>query len=316
MVPREILAPQSAKAFLIYGGPGMRKTYGVHTLPPPVLHYDMESGDSSISPWQRRVRKFTDSTWINITQEQRVAAFNSLSEENQMYVKTVTKIQPGPLVDTIYFDSLNPESWSVFTEHVINLKVTEYCSLALDSLQESTLTVQTYVKKQSGMSSYAPMHVSLWTPSQHRANIMFHKLKNYKDDGLFIYFTCSEAVDKDYVTDPRNTASGAVPEQPYSVKGTPNLPGQLVGAVQHVTDVMCHARSMNGKVQWISEPEPFSGGSTANWEAKDRTGRLRSKFNHPSIKLMLKDIYGEAGAEAIYKHGYELVRSQSASVPE
>lgn len=312
MLPKELLTPQLAKAFLIYGGPGTRKTNGVHTLPPPVLHLDMESGDSSITPWQRRTRKFNETDWITISQEQRVAAFNALSEENQNYIKSTTKIQPAPLIDTVYFDSLNPASWMTFTEFIVNLDKSLYNSLALDSLQESSLTAQTFVKQQSNMSVYAPMHVSLWTPAQHRVNLMFHKLKNYKDDGLFIYFTCSETVDKDYVTDPRSAPSGAAPEQPYSVKGTPNLPGQLIGAIQHVTDVMCHARSMNGQIQWISGPEPFTGGSVAVWEAKDRTGRLKSKFNVPSIKSMIKDIYGESQTAEIYKYGYELVRSQSA----
>lgn len=152
------------------------------------------------------------------------------------------------------------------------------------------------------MDPLEPMHVSLWSNAQERAKIQMRKVKNYRDQGVFVYFTCSETIDKDYVTDPRSASPGQVPEQPYSVKGTANVPGQLAPTVQHVCDIMAHTRAMNGQTIWVTKPEPLQAGS-ASWEAKDRTGRISNHYNDPNVRKILDQVYGQDIRKRIYGEG-------------
>ena len=52
MIDRSLLALTDFQALglLVYGGPGSRKTNGIHACPPPILHNDLEGGSSSLMP--------------------------------------------------------------------------------------------------------------------------------------------------------------------------------------------------------------------------------------------------------------------------
>jgi hypothetical protein len=127
-------------------------------------------------------------------------------------------------------------------------------------------------------------------------------MRNMRDKGVFIYTTCSEAIDKDYVTDPRGQAAGTGVQEPYSVKGTVNVSGQVVPMVQHTHDVMMRARAMGDNIVWVSQPEPISN-SGAMWEAKDRTGRIQDKYSPTNIRTILDQVYGQERRKQIYAAG-------------
>lgn len=293
-----------ALGFLIYGQGGTRKTNGIHTLPPPILLHDTEGGTSSILPWIRRQKRW-DGEWQDVSEADRQLAFSLLSKENAVYIAETTRIASAPYIDVIYYDILVPESYTTFVKNIGDLDVRAYNSLAVDSLQELSMDTQTFSKKQAGVDVLEPMHVKLWTGAQERMKIQLRKMKNYRDQGVFIYFTCSETIDKDYVTDPRSAPPGAPPEQPYSVKGTVNLAGQLVPTVQHVCDIMAHAKPLNGQVMWITKQEALPAGG-AYWEAKDRTGRIAQHYNDANIRKILDQIYGEDIRKRIYSEGIRL----------
>ena len=314
MIPSNLLFLTNNRAlgFIIYGSGGTRKTNGIHTLPPPIQLHDLEGGTASVQPWIRQHRRYNQSEWIPVSDEMRQQAFSLLSKENKEYIEKVTLIRPAPYIDVIYYDVLEYQSYEMFVKNISDFDVSKYNSLAVDSLQELSMDTQTFAKHQVSIHSDEPMHVKLWGGAQERAKIQLRKMKNYRDSGIFIYFTCSEAIDKDYVTDPRSAPAGAPPEAPFSVKGTVNLPGQLVPTVQHVCDIMAHAKMMNGQMMWITKQEPLPSGS-AFWEAKDRTGRLSQHYNDPNIRKILDQVYGEDIRKQIYGEGIKLVRGSGAA---
>jgi hypothetical protein len=307
MIDRSLLALTDFQALgiLVYGGPGSRKTNGIHTCPPPILHNDLEGGSSSLMPWIRRRRRYNEKSWTEVSDDLRTQAFLMLSDDNKKFCNEVTRIAPAPYIDVVYYDVLDPASYEEYARVVATFDSKLYNTLTTDSLQELSTETQTYAKKQKGMDPLEPMHVSLWSNAQERAKIQMRKVKNYRDQGVFVYFTCSETIDKDYVTDPRSAQPGSAPEQPYSVKGTANVPGQLAPTIQHVCDLMIHTRALSGQTVWVTKPEPLPGGS-AHWEAKDRTGRISNHYNDPNVRKILDQIYGQEIRKRIYGEGIAL----------
>lgn len=307
MIPPNLLKLTNFQALslLVYGGPGLRKTFGVHTLPPPILLCDTEGGTSSLSPWIRKRRFYDQSSWTTFSPEDRQKAFDMLSEANRKWLEANTRITPGPYIDVVQFDPTLPGSWDYQVKTIADFDPSSYNSLAVDSLQEFSVETQTYSKSKKGVNVDEPMEVNYWASAQERAKIQLRKLKNLRNSGVFIYMTCSEMIDKEYVTDPREKGKGAQVELPYSIKGTANLPGQLAPSIQHFTDVMLRARKMGNDVVWMSEPEALPSG--AQWEAKDRTGRLEGKFQSPNVRKILDQIYGEETRREIYACGKDLL---------
>lgn len=305
MISSQLLKMTSGRAlgFCIYGGPGMKKTLGVHTCPPPIELHELEGGDECLIPWTRRARRW-DGEWENYSQEHRQQAHTMLTAEIHDKNKEKGFIQPGPYIDIIRYDSLDYNTYNKLVENISNFSIEHYNTFALDSLQEFAQDTQTFSK--GGGRSLEPMTVNLWGPAQERAAILLRKIRNYRDKGIFVYLVGSEQIDKDYVTDPRETKPGMRPEEPYSVKGTVALPGKLAGALTHLVDIMLHARPLQGQATWVSQPEPLPGGS-AHWEAKDRTGRIGDKFVEPNIRKILDQVYGEEGRRTIYAASAQLL---------
>lgn len=287
----------------VYGGPGMKKTLAVHTLPPPILAHDFEGGMGCLNPWIRRRKQSGDSTWTDVTQEDRESAFSLLRKELQ----EKTLIKPSPRIDIISYDTMFSQSWNDFTIFTGNFQPASYCSVVVDSLQEFSFDTQTYSKSLGSMSSTDPMHVKLWGGAQERAAIQLRVLKNFRDLGVFIYLIGSEQIDKDYVNDPREAKNSKDVETPYSVKATVNVPGKLTGVIPHLVDIMLHARPQNQEVVWVAKPEPLPAGN-CSWEAKERWGRL-PMYNLPDFRTICITLYGQENARAIYSQG-----GQAASV--
>lgn len=282
----------------VYGGFGTRKTFGIHTCPYPILDLDIEGGSGSVMPWTRRMRKWNESKWTELTQGDRLQAFSRLNDVNKEFVKTVTRINPGPYIDIISFESMNSQSFETIKEVIGNFDYRNYNTLALDSIHEFANCAQSFTKVQAGATEMDPMHVKFWAQAQERTAIPLRCLRDFRDKGVFIYLTSTEEIHKDYVTDPRSAPPGQAPDAPYSIKGTVGLPGQLTTRVPHLFDMILHAKSMNGQIVWVSAPEALPGGS-AYWEAKDRFGRL-PQYISPSVRAICDFNYGEENRRKIY----------------
>ena len=301
MIPRELLISTESRApgILVYGGAGMKKTHGICTLPPPVLLLDIgEGGTGSLLPWVRRRRNSDQSDWTEYTQEQR-ESFVALLHPG---VQQTLPIKPRGYVDLIHFDNLRYESYEELVVTLANFDYTHYNSIAVDSLQELSVETQTFAKGKGNEMKLMNEISWSWVGAQERAQQALRKLRNYRDQGVFVYFTGSETISKDYVRNPMEKRErGASAPEPYSVRGTVNLPGQLADGIGHVPDLLFHARLMNNQPTWVTAPEPLPGGD-AWWDAKDRYGRLE-KYIEPNVRKICDKLYGEEGRKAIYASG-------------
>jgi hypothetical protein len=247
------------------------------------------------------MRKWNESKWTELTNEDRLQAFARLTDVNKQYVQQVTRISPNPYVDIISFESMNAASFEVAKEVIANFDYKNYNTLALDSIHEFANSAQSFTKVQAGATEMDPMHVKYWAQAQERTAIPLRCLRDFRDKGVFIYLTSTEEIHKDYVTDPRSAPPGQAPDNPYSVKGTVGLPGQLTTRVPHLFDMILHAKPLNGQIVWVTSPEPLPGGS-AYWEAKDRFGRL-PQYISPSVRIICDHNYGEENRKKIYASG-------------
>lgn len=279
----------------IYGAAGLKKTHAISTLPPPVLMYDFEGGTSSIAPWIRRRKNSSETTWVNVSQDERVHALELLDPD----VAKGARFKPGPFVDIIHFDNMRWESYNEFVEALGGFDAQSYNSLAIDSLQEFSVEAQTFSKGQGRELSTMNEIPFAWVQAQERAMVALRRLRNYRDHGIVVYLTGSEDISKDYVKNPmEKRAPGEAAPEPYSIRGTVNLPGKLAEGIAHIPDVLCHARLLSGSVTWVTQPEMLPGGG-AWWDAKDRYGRLR-KWINPNVYEMFQMIYGADVAKEIY----------------
>lgn len=299
MIPQTLLTSTESRApgICIYGGPGLKKTNAIHTLPAPIMLFDFEQGTGSILPWIRRKRAYDSTEWITYTDEQRQAWFNLLTEK----VRREVKIRPAPLIDVVSYNVTEYESYTHFVGDLGSFNVKEYNSLAVDSLQELTADVQTFSRGQGGYDKLMNEVAHSWIQAQERSQKALRRLRDYRDQGVFVYLTGSEDISKDYVRDPLSTKKGQAVQEPYNVRGTVNLPGKLAEALTHLPDILMHARMINGSICWVTKTEPIGGGD-AFWDAKDRFGRL-DEYISPSIRDIAVKLYGEETASAIYKAG-------------
>lgn len=304
-IPKLLLAATESRGVGIatYGGAGLKKTNFIHTLVPPILDLDIgEGGSSSILPWIRRRRDSSDQTWIDYSQEQRMAWFNLLHPDVQ---KTI-RIKPAPYIDVIHFDNLEYEAYNQLVEVIGNFDTAKYNSLALDSLQELAITTQTFSKGDGNVFKLMGDVPRAWFGAQERAGMVIRRLRNIRDSGVFVYLTGGEDIAKDFVNNPlEKRAPGAAPPEPYSVRGTVNLPGQLAGALSHIPDILMHAKLFSGEVKWVTQPDMLPGGG-AHWDAKDRFGRL-DKYENPNFRDMLVKLYGKEGKDAILEAASKLL---------
>lgn len=306
MVNVELLAMtgMNALSICVYGGPGLRKTQGIHTLPPPVEMHCLEDTINSLLPWVRRVRHCQAKQWSLIGDDIRQRAYESVPES-----KRLTNVKAGPLVDVVKYDPLDPQVHEKLLVNVSGFRKDLYSSIAIDSLQELSVEEQTFAKAGKGIAATEPMVLNLWPAVQERTAIMLRRLRTYRGEGIFVYFTGSEDIEKDYVQDPRELPAGVKADQPFNIRGSVNVPGKMTALVQHVTNIMAHARMMNGQPRWVVKSEPIGVGG-AHWDAKDDTGRLPD-YNEPNIRKMMDVIYGEQTRRDIYQSGIEAASKSS-----
>jgi len=303
MIPQALLKNYQNRALgiCIYGNGGLEKTLSVRTLPSPILELDFEGGSGCLGPWTRRTRRWDEKDWTEYSQAERENLLSLVNPERQKRAL----LKPAPLIDIVAFNTMTSatannvttspgydECYSLLT----NLNYSVYNSISVDPLVEFSQLTQTQSKIKSGVGALEPMHVKLWQGAQERAAILLRLLREYRDKGIFIYMTSSEFVDKDYGTDPRESNQK---EEPYAIKGTVNVPGQLVTKLNHMVDIQCHVRMMNGAPVWVTQEEPARSGSF-NWEAKDRTGRVAEKFVTANVRPIVKSVYGEEAFKEIY----------------
>jgi len=310
MIPTTLLKNYQGRALgcLTYGAGGLKKTLAVRTLPSPILELDFEGGSGSLGPWTRRIRRWNDKNWLEYDQPEREHLLELVSPANQKQAL----FKPAPLIDIVSFDTMttandgrDSPAYDHLVELVSNINFAAYNSIAIDPLVEFSQMTQSKSKTVSGVGVLQPMHVKLWQGAQERAAIMLRQLREYRDRGMFIYMTSSEFVDKDYGEDPREATGGKQKEDPYAIKGTFNVPGQLVGKVNHMIDLQFHVRQLNSGPVWVTQEEAARSGSF-NWEAKDRTGRIPEKYIAPNFKDVVKWVYGDEAKDAIYRAGREM----------
>lgn len=294
MIPQDLLAATDSRApgILVYGAAGLKKTHGMASLPPPIEAHDFEGGTASIAPWIRRRRNSDETRWTEYTDEQRQTFLDLLNEQTRRSVP----FKPAPLVDVIHYDNSQARAWADFTVNIGNFDYKYYNSIAVDSLQEFSGGAQSFSKGAGNEMALMNEVTHAWVKAQERAQIALRKLRNYRDVGCVVYLTGSEDISKDYVKNPME--KGAQGQEPYSVRGTVNLPGKLAEAVAHIPDLLCHARLLNGALVWCTAPEPLPGGG-AWWDGKDRFGRLDT-FVSPNFRQIFVQLYGEATRDAIY----------------
>jgi hypothetical protein len=297
---------------LIYGGPTTWKTLAAHTLPPPVLVLDFEGGDCPLTMWLRRTRK-AEGQWVTIDKEERELAFKLLTLDRQAKVR----FPPYPFIDIISYNTQEHSHYNILMRDISNIKAMGYNSVVVDSVHELAIETQTYSKGPGEENLEKTMQeTGKWAPAQERVGIILRNLRALRDSGIFIYATCSEQIDKDYVEDPRaggpkqEPFSVKVKQEPFSVKGAPNVPGKIVSVLQHVFDVQLRSRFLGETVIWVSKPELISKGSGAYWEVKERTGRVRPVdaagnptpgYHLPDCRRIIADVYGGMdAAKAIY----------------
>lgn len=304
-ISKSLLAATESRGVGIatYGGAGLKKTNFIHTLPPPILDLDIgEGGTSSLLPWIRRRRESGESTWTEYTQAQRESWFNLLHPD----VKASVSIKPAPYIDIVHFDNMTYDAYNHLVQVVGNFDRSKYNSLAVDSLQELSVTTQTFSKGQGNSTLLMGDVPRAWFGAQERAAMALRNLRNIRDSGIFVYLIGGEDIAKDYVSNPlEKRPAGSSPPEPYSVRGTVNMPGQLAGALSHIPDILMHAKLFNGAIKWVTQPDMLPGGG-AHWDAKDRFGRL-DKYEDPNFRNMAKKIYGEGGQQAIYAAAKELL---------
>jgi AAA domain len=299
----------SAPGICIYGATGLKKTHAVHTCPPPVLLLDIgEGGTASLLPWIRRHRNYDTQVWTEYSQDERQAALDALADRvkyNNSDVKQGWRIKykPAPLVDVVHYDNMVYDSYEHFLSDIGNFSCAEYSTLALDSLQEFSVETQTFSRGRGNEGKTMNEVAFSWIRAQERCMVQLRRLRNYREKGVVIYMTASEDISKDYVNNPlqKKDVPGGQAEEPYSIRGTVNLPGKLAEGLAHLPDILCHVRLMGNEPTWITEPEPLGGGA-AWWDAKDRYGRL-PKYMNPDVRGMFKAIYGEEVTKAIYAAG-------------
>lgn len=307
MIPQALLKLTECRALGIcpYGGPGMKKSNGIHQCPPPILEIDFEGGAVSALPWVRRRRNWDSQEWTDYTQEERELVYNQATkglDASQLTSEYGVVVKPAPYIDLVWFDPLEWGAYEKVVELIGNFDSSYYNTLAIDGLKDFSQETQTFSKGQGNWKE--TMSGMMWGGAQERLAILLRKARDYRNKGVFIYLTAGELIDKDYVKDPREMKKGDQPQEPYSVKGTVNLPGKMAGELQHLVDCMAHARPVNGKATWVFTPEPLPGG-VAHWEAKDRTGRIKELWSPPSVRRILDQIYGEEIRRQIYAVGRE-----------
>lgn len=302
-IPTHLLAATESRApgFCTYGGPGLKKTNAIATLPPPILMLDTsEGGSGSVLPWVRRRRLATSTTWTVYTDAQREYFLSLLHPD---VAKNRALAKPGPYIDIIQYDNTDPDSFDKFIEDLANFDVEFYNALACDSLHELAELSKTHARGNFD-SLMSEVNWS-WAQAQERTAQRLRKIRNYRDQGIFVYLTGADDIAKDYVKNPMDKRKdGESAPEAYSVRGTVDLPGQLAKAVCYVPDVLMHAKlgSVNGQSQpvWCTRPEKLPGGG-ASWDAKDRYGRL-AQYEPPNFRLICKKLYGDAGYKALYEY--------------
>lgn len=320
-IPIELLRLTDSRAVGIcpYGSHGVLKTNAIHTLIPPILSCDFEGGSSSIMPWIRRRRNWDSREWVEYSQEERERVyemgFGTVEKAQRPYTAGYTGIKPAPYIDVISFDPMEPKAYLKFYEEILSLDTTFYNSVAIDPLFELSTLVQSFTKglEWGAEKVDEPMQINLWAGVQERTKIALRRLRSYRDKGVFIYLTCSEDIEKDYVKDPRELKKGEKQEA-YAVRGTVNLPGKLIKDFQHLIDILFHAKMANGSPAWVIIPESLPAGG-AYWEVKDRTGRIKSQggYHAANIKNLLGYIYGEETRDKMYVEGKSRALSVSGA---
>lgn len=302
MIPTTLLKnyQNRALAIAVYGNGGLEKTLAARLFPPPILLNDFEGGSGPLGPWTRRIRRWNEG-WTEYDDADRQRLWELVPEARR---KARAVRRPAPLIDIIGYDTMFADSDGVARSYdemynnLVNLD-RRYSTVAVDPLIEFSQITQTKSKTISKVSPYEPMHVRLWQGAQERAAILLRALREYRDKGVFIYLTSSEFVDKDYGDKDPREQTAAQKEEPYAIKGAVNVPGQLVGKVNHMIDILIHVRMMNGNPTWVLKEEAARSG-TFNWEAKDRTGRVAEEYLKPNVMSIIRAVYGQEAFHGIY----------------
>ncbi len=322
---KELMATTGRRApgIVVYGGPDMRKTFGIRTLPPPIFMIDMEGGSGNLLPWTRYVLSFSDDETdtpetTEITKAEREAAWEFTKDAFTMRSKAYewkaeSVPPPGPLIDVISIDPLRSEAYPQVWKQLENFPVELYNSIVVDSLMEFAVSTQTFQKsrvKGSKGETLEPRALTMqetaaWSPAQERASILLRMMRSLRDKGIVVAATSGEFIEKEYVTTPFAQQKGQR-EEPYSVVGSPTMPGRLTTEIKHLGDIILHARTSGTNVIWERARKTITEGSPAFWETKDRFGRLPD-YVAPSYFEVLQYVYGKDATKKLYDEAYKKV---------
>jgi hypothetical protein len=118
--------------------------------------------------------------------------------------------------------------------------------------------------------------VNNYVGTTERLNMLIRRTKDLRKQGVNVVFLAHEDIQKVYGRGGAITAKGQTPQEPVTIKGQLDLPGNRTpDEFSRAADNIFHVRYAMGKPVWVARREPLSSGSDY-WEVKDR-------FNAPAI---------------------------------
>jgi hypothetical protein len=180
----------------------------------------------------------------------------------------------GDQIHMVHYDPEDPDTHRQLVEAVGNFHPEKFASLILDSgdsLERAAMT------RSMEASHHDFMELNDWNPSGERFGQVIRQLKWYAlAYGVQVLVTSNEDIDKEYIKGAFvKEGKSLVAQEPISIKGLPSLSGKWAKKSARLPDIILHSRYLNGSPVFCARRESVGGGG-ANWETKDRTGKLEN----------------------------------------
>jgi hypothetical protein len=171
--------------------------------------------------------------------------------------------------------------------------MTKYKTVVFDSVGE---LARLYFSKDIGKTASDTEKiraVNNYVGTTERLNMIVRRCKDLRNQGVEVVFLAHEDIQKVYGRGGAITAKGQTPQEPVSIKGQLDLPGNRTpDEFSRAADNIFHVRFSMGKPVWIGRREALSNASDF-WEVKDR-------FNAPAISAgQLPASYSELAKMAL-----------------
>jgi hypothetical protein len=116
--------------------------------------------------------------------------------------------------------------------------------------------------------------VNNYVGTSERLNMLVRRCKDLRDTGVNVVFMAHEDIQKVYGRGAAITAKGQTPQEPVTIKGQLDLPGNRTpDEFSRASDNIFHVVSRGGKLIWVARREPLTSGNDC-WAVKDRFNAL------------------------------------------